>query len=138
MNLRNNDGKSGYSIASFILALAPLAILLIGFLFCLIVSGGQTSDNDMGAVWWLFIFLLWILIPTTLITNILAIVFGVIGLRRKRTMFAWSGIAIVVLEALVIVLISGIIAVANFPAINAKTQEIKRQQETIQNYRRAL
>ena len=94
----DTDKKSGFSIASIIISVLPLAILLLVFLICLIVSGGASGDNDRGAVWWLFISTIWIIIPVASITSILSVIFGILGLRRKKTAFAWTGIIIVCLE----------------------------------------
>lgn len=102
---KDNSRKSASSIASFVLSLAPIVILLMVFLFCLIISGGSFSDNDRGAIWWLFITVIMVLIPVAIVTNILAIIFGVIGLKRKKTAFAWSGIIIVALEGLAVLVI---------------------------------
>ena len=100
-----NNRKSVYSKVSFVLSAAPIAILLIGFIFCLVVSGGRVSDNDRGAVWWLFIAMIWMLVPVAIITNILSVIFGVIGLKGKKTVFAWGGIIIVSLEVLVVLVL---------------------------------
>jgi len=122
---------SGYSIASFFLSASPLAIVLMGFLFYLLVSGGSTSENDMGAVWWFFIFLIWIIVPIALIANILSIIFGIKGLKIKKTIFAWAGIAIVILEILTPIAVIGTIVV---PATIARNQEISQLQKEIKNY----
>ena len=100
----DDNKKNGYSKASFILSAAPIAILLIIFLFCLfitvIVPGGGS------VIWWLLIGTITILGPVAIITNILSIIFGVIGLRKgKRTVFAWGGIMIVLLDVLVALVI---------------------------------
>ena len=96
----DHNRKSGYSIASFILAVAPITILLLVFLFCLVISGGKSSDNDQGAIWWLMVAAVVTLVPVSIITNILSIVFGVIGIKRQKPAFAWAGIMIVSLEVL--------------------------------------
>ena len=44
-----------FSKVSLVLSVVPISILLIVFLFCLVVSGGNVSENDMGAVWWLMV-----------------------------------------------------------------------------------
>lgn len=135
VNVPNNkSGKSGYSIASLVLSAAPIIILLLGFLFCLIVSGGSTSENDMGAVWWLFLFLILIIVPVAIATNILSIIFGIIGLKRKKTIFSWAGIAIVILEIVAILSVVGIVTIINMSAKNARNQEIAQQREEIMNY----
>ena len=98
--MNNTSQKSGYSVASLISSSAPIAILIIGFLVCLALSGGKISDNDSGAAWWYFIALIMVFVPMALIGNILSIIFGVMGLKRKRTLFAWAGIIVVLLEVL--------------------------------------
>jgi len=102
---KNNSRISGYSIASFILAVVPVVILLAGFLFCLVVSGGNLSDNDSGAVWWIFIAMLIVMVPVTGIANILSVIFGIIGLKKKKTVIAWVGIAVVAIELVAVPLI---------------------------------
>lgn len=102
---KHNNRKSGFSIASFVLPLIPITILLIGFLFCFIISEGSISDNDGGAVWWLFLAMIFILVPVTIITDILSIIFGIIGVKSKKTVFGWVGIIIASLEFLAVLLI---------------------------------
>jgi len=96
---------SGYSKASFILSVAPIAFLLLVFIISFIISGGGASDNDRGAIWWLFIAAIFIFIPVAAVANILSVIFGIKGLRNKKTVFAWAGIAIVALELLAILLL---------------------------------
>ena len=98
-------GVSGYSKASFLLSAVPLAVLLIVFLVCLIISGGEASDNDRGAIWWLFLAALWVVGPVAAVTDILSVIFGIIGLKRRKTRFAWAGIGIVVAEIAAVLLI---------------------------------
>jgi len=99
--------KRGYSIASFVLSTGPLAVLLIVFVFCLLVS---LVIPDAGSViWWLLIAALPILVPVAVITNMLSIIFGVKGLKGKKTAFAWAGIIIVSIEVLAGLVIWGIL-----------------------------
>lgn len=126
--------KGGYSIASFILSAFPIAILLIGFLFCLIVSGGGVSDNDGGVIWWVFVVLIWIMAPVTIIANIVSVILGVKGLKIKNTVFAWAGIIVVLIEIFVVILIYGIVTLVNMPEENARKQEILQLQKEISNY----
>jgi len=98
--VENKNKKSGYSKASFILSVAPIAFLLLVFFICFIISGGGASDNDRGAIWWLLIAAIMISLPVAAVTNILSVVFGIKGLKNKKTVFAWAGIAIVSLEVL--------------------------------------
>jgi len=101
--VENTGKKSGFSAASLIIAVLPLVILLLGFLFCFILSGGSSSDNDAGAIWWLFIAMLGIIVPASILTNLLSVILGIIGiLKSKKTVFAWSGIVIAGLELLTI------------------------------------
>jgi len=98
--VEDKNKKSGFSKASFILSVAPIAFLLIVFIISFIISGGGASDNDRGAIWWLFIAAIFIFIPVAGVANILSVIFGIKGLRNKKTVFAWAGIAIVSLEVL--------------------------------------
>ena len=101
-NLKNPIKKNAWSKASLFLSISPLVIVLLIFLFCLILSGGHGSDNDAGAIWWVFVASLTILIPLTIITSVLAVVFGIIGLKGQKTMFSWSGIILASLNILTI------------------------------------
>lgn len=121
--------KSGWSIASFILSAFPIAILLMGFLFCLIASG-----MGLGAIWWLFIALIWIMVPVTIIANIVSVILGVKGLKIKKTIFAWAGIIVVLIEIIAVILIYGIVTLVNMPEENARKQEILQLQKEISNY----
>ena len=98
----DTNKKNKFSIASFVLAAAPIAVLLLTFIVCFIFSGGGFSDNDMGAIWWLFIAMIWIVGMAAIITNILSVIFGILGLIKKKTVFAWVGIIIVSLEVLAV------------------------------------
>jgi len=104
-DISKNNRNNRYSRTSFLLSAIPLTVLIIGFLFCLMVSGGSLSEADSGAVWLLFVFLICIIGPVAIITNILSVVFGIRGLKIKKTVFAWSGIAIVAIEVLAIFLL---------------------------------
>lgn len=95
--------KDTYSLVSFILAVSLIAILLVGFLFCFIVSFGSFSENGMSAVWWLFVFLIWAMIPLTFVANILSIFFGIKALLIKRSIFSLVGIMIVLLEVIAVI-----------------------------------
>jgi len=103
--VEDKNKKSGYSKASFILSVAPIAFLLIVFIISFIISGGGASDNDRGAIWWLFIAAIFIFIPVAGVANILSVIFGIKGLRNKKTVFAWAGIAIVSLEVLALLVL---------------------------------
>lgn len=128
-----SNSKKWYSMASFILAASPLAILLIGFLFCLFVSV-SSSNNEMWAIWWIFIFLIWIMIPITVVVNIVSVVFGIKGIRANRTRFSWAGIIIILLEIIIFVSIAGITTLVNMPAERIEKQEISQSKEEILTY----
>jgi len=104
---KENNKKIGFSIASLILSAVPFAVMLMGFLFCLIISGGKLGDNDAGAVWWLFVAMIWMFVPVAPITGILSAILGVIGLKGKKSVFGWTGIIFASLNILVLLLIFG-------------------------------
>jgi hypothetical protein len=88
----------------------------------------------MGAVWWLFIALLGVMIPTTLVANIIAIVFGIKGIRKQKTLLAWAGIIIVIFEASAITLTAGVAAIRGYVENRGRNQEILQMQDAIKNY----
>ena len=102
---KSDERNSAFSKASLILAAAPLAILLLVFIFCLIISGGRGSDNDEGAIWWLFLAAIAVVGPVAIVTNILSVIFGIAGIKRKKTAFAWAGIITVAIELIAALLI---------------------------------
>lgn len=128
------NGKNRESKISLILASLPVAIVIIVFLFCLVVSGGSTSENDMGAVWWIFVVSIWIMTPVTIIMNILSVYYGVKGLREKHTKYAWVGITIVLIELIIAILIYGVTTLSNLSEEKALQQEITQLKEEIINY----
>ena len=73
--------RKSYLRASFVLAAVPLAVLICVFVFCLVLSGGHSSDNDEGAIWWLLIGAAGIFVPVAIVTGILSVIFGVKGLK---------------------------------------------------------
>ena len=97
-----NNKKLFFSIASFVLAAAPIAILLAVFLFCFIASAADPSGNIGSAVWWLFIAAVIIFVPVAAIAGILSVIFGILALRGKKTVLAWAGIGIVFFELLAV------------------------------------
>ena len=129
---KNSGKKSGYSTASIILSASPIAILLIGFLFCLFVSGVVPGSGSV--IWWLFIILLYIVVPISVITNILSVIFGIKGLKSRKTAFAWAGIGIVAFEAAAVLLTVGIIVAVGTPEKNDRDREIAQLQKEISNY----
>ena len=104
-NNGTRERPNSFTIASFVLAISPLVILLAGYLICLILSGGRTSDNDAGAIWWVFVVLVMILVPVTLISDIVSAGLGIMGIKRqkgRKTLFSFMGIIIVGLEILTV------------------------------------
>jgi len=102
------DGFNTYTKASFYLAIAPIVVLLWGFIFCLVFSGGMTSDNGRGAIWWVMIALITVLVPVTPVTSAVSLVTGVIGIKKhalKKTLFLYSGIIIASLEVLALLVL---------------------------------
>ena len=47
-----NDSQKSKSKVALVLSLIPVII----FLFCLIYSGGSTSEGGVGAIWWIAMF----------------------------------------------------------------------------------
>lgn len=75
-NQNKKQDRKVWSILSIIATSMPIFL----WLFCLIVSGGNTSENGSGGVWWLMIMYYWSIgIPLA----ILSIVFGIIGLTTS-------------------------------------------------------
>ena len=101
-DMKNGRNVNGYSVASLVSSSTPVVILLAGYLICLAFSGGNYSDNGSGAVWWYFIALIMGLVPVAIIGNILSVIFGILGLKKQKTIFAWLGIIIVLLEVLAV------------------------------------
>lgn len=104
---KENNRRSVYSIVSFILSVVPMAVLLIVFILCLIVSGGKSGDNDAGAVWWVFIVMIWIFVPVAPIISIPSVIFGVMGLKGKKKAYARLGIIFASLNILIVLFIYG-------------------------------
>ena len=105
-NIDVEDNKrKRQSLTSFILAVIPFVVWFLVFVFCLIGSQGKISDNDGGAIWWVMIAMTFVLFPLTIILDIISLVFGVLGLKGKKTLRSWLGIIFVVID---IILIAGI------------------------------
>ena len=100
-DLEDNKRKR-YSLTSFILAVIPLIVWFFVFVFCLISSQGKISDNDGGAIWWVMIAMIFVFFPLTIIFDILSLVFGVRGLKGKKTFRSWLGIIFVAIDVLLI------------------------------------
>lgn len=95
-----NSKHIKYAKISLTLAIAPITVLFIGFIFCLIRSDGGGSDNDGGAIWWLFVFLLLILILITPIASLVSIFLGIKSMKENKILFAYLGIGISTLNLL--------------------------------------
>jgi len=99
----NAGKKSGFSTASLIIAVLPLWILLLIVLFCCIILYSGVLPTDYADVVFIPIFMVMILIPVSIFTNLLSVILGIIGLlKSKKTVFAWAGIVIAVLELLTV------------------------------------
>ena len=109
-NLQSGSEKSRKrrtrcSIVSLVLAAAPLAVTLAVFLACLFFA--LFVEGAGSVIWWVMIAMVPILGPVTIVTCVLAVIFGIIGLKGRKTVLAWSGIAVVILEVLIALLILG-------------------------------
>ena len=109
---KDNKRKNGFSTASFVLAVAPIAILLIVLGAYRIIDKIGLDDPKLTVAGWLIFLLVWTLPVAAIISGILSVIFGVVGLKKKKTVFAWAGIIIVSLEALYVLWI-GILQVLN-------------------------
>ena len=80
------DGNkvSGYSVASFVLAVAPIALVLIEYLILRIVLLGDAPYNAKETVAMFIVFIIFLNIPLAVFTNILSIIFGIMGIKRKK------------------------------------------------------
>lgn len=84
-----------WSVLSIVATIIPIML----WIYCLIVSGGSTSENGPGAVWWLIIMYYGSLgIPLAVIS----IAFGIIGLK---TSLRWLSIISLSLKAVMIIAI---------------------------------
>ena len=103
IDIPQKGGKvSGFSIASFVLAVAPIAYLVIGWSVLSIVDRGAPA-NGGEVIFWLYIILILLF---TMAANVLSIIFGIIGIIRKRIGFAWAGIVVISLEVLALVFLA--------------------------------
>lgn len=94
-----------YAITSFVLAIAPIIIWLLIIVFLVIFSGESNFGFVAGASWPLFIILLVVTLIIGLIADILAVIFGIIAIVKRKTLFSWLGIIIVDVEALILAVI---------------------------------
>lgn len=75
-----------------ILSITATIIPIILWTYCWKVSGGSTSENGPGAVWWYMIFYYWTLgIPLAVIS----VAFGIVGLKTK---YRWVSIISLLLK----------------------------------------
>ncbi len=82
-----------------ILSIVSTIIPIILWVYCFVVSGGSTSENGPGAVWWLVIMYYWSLgIPLAAIS----IAFGIVGLK---TSLRWLSIVSLLLKVTMIIAI---------------------------------
>jgi len=92
--------QSAFAKASFILAVVPPAVLFIVFIFSFIISGGFSPNDAGGAIWWVLIAAVTIIAPIAAVTGVLSVIFGIIAIIRTKTVFAWVGIIIIIVEIL--------------------------------------
>ncbi|MBR3052049.1 hypothetical protein IKG60_00305 [Candidatus Saccharibacteria bacterium] len=93
-----------WSILSIIATIIPIML----WSYCFMVSGGSTSENGPGAVWWLMIVYYWSLgVPLAVIS----IAFGIVGLK---TSLRWLSVISLVLKAITAI---AIIAIAIIPIL---------------------
>ena len=95
----------GCSIASFICAIIPIALLF----YCLIVSGGSGSENGVGAVWWYVVIYCWTIgLPLFIVW----LVCGILGVKSTRPKLAITSLIMlpagIVLFVLLAVLLSSL------------------------------
>lgn len=105
LGTKKQHKPSFFAITSFILAIAPIIILLLIFVILVLVSGGSFLGDVGGALWPLFLILLVGTLVIGLIANILAVIFGIIAIVKRKTFFSWVGIIIVAVEFLILVLL---------------------------------
>lgn len=91
-----NQKKYGYrAIISLVATIIPILL----FTYCFITSGGSTSENGPGAIWWLMIMYYWSIgVPLLAV----AIAFGILGLK---TNLRWVAILSLSLKALTLIFI---------------------------------
>lgn len=89
-----------YAITSLVLAIAPIIIWLLIIVFFISVSGESNFGFIAGASWPWVLILVAVAVIIVLVANILAVIFGVIAIIKRKTLFSWLGIIIVAVEAL--------------------------------------
>ena len=97
--------SNGFAITSLVLAIIPLVIILLAFLFLDIAINGY-ADGDIAQGFWPVLMLLIIVVYVVgLIANILAVIFGILAIIKQRRLFSWLGIIVVILEVLIFMVI---------------------------------
>jgi hypothetical protein len=123
-----------YSTLSFLAAIVPIGMLVVVFLFCLGFTLIDTTNYTRGTVWWLMVATLWFMILFAPFMDIIALIFGIKGFKRTKSLFAWAGTLVVILEIVAIVVTACIANIISTQEKMARQQEITRIQEEIQSY----
>ena len=92
------QGCKVWSILSIITAIIPVLL----WAYCFIVSGGSTSENGPGAVWWLMIMYYW---SFGLPLAIISIAFGIVGLKTSLRWLSEISLSLKVVMIVAIVLL---------------------------------
>lgn len=93
------QNRKVWSILSIVATVIPIML----WIYCLVVSGGSTSENGSGAIWWLMIMYYWSLgIPLAVIS----IAFGIIGLK---TSLRWLSVISLSLKVIMIIAIASLL-----------------------------
>lgn len=95
---KTKNKRNEYSTVSLITAVTPLIILLVVYLYCLILSSFNLASEDDGEIWWIFLGTLLRMAGVIFYGNIASVLLGIKGLKTQKTLFAWSGILIVLFE----------------------------------------
>lgn len=94
-----------YAITSFVLAIVPLIIGLLSIGFLVLVDNGSLFGDAGQTFWPLYLIIGGVAaLIIGIITDILAVIFGIIAIIKRKTFFSWLGIIIVVVEALILVI----------------------------------
>lgn len=99
--MRRDKKQEKFSKLSIIFTMVPVAL----WVYCLIVSGGSTSEGDSGAIWWL-IFMYYSSIGIPLAA--LSIAFGIMGLK---TDLGWLSIISLLIKITMIIIIVSLMIV---------------------------
>lgn len=99
LSLKKERQPNPYAITSLVLAIVPFIIWLL-----IIVFLGESDFGFAAGASWPFVLLLgaiaMIAVP---VADILAVIFGIIAIVKRKTFFSWLGIIIVFLEVLIFV-----------------------------------